>query len=57
MKGHLATVNSDILEFEVADILKEYRRSKVMSYLELCSERLRVVRMVQQQSWKQMLET
>ncbi len=36
--GTFRLLNSDILEFEVANILKEDKRSKVRSYLELCSE-------------------
>ncbi len=36
--GTFRLLNSDILEFEVANILKEDKRSKVSSYLELCSE-------------------
>ncbi len=31
-------LNSDILEFEIANTLKENKRSKVRSYLDLCSE-------------------
>ena len=36
--GSFRLLGSDILDFEVANILKEDKRSKVRSYLELCSE-------------------
>ncbi len=36
--GTFRLLSSDILEFEVANILNEEKRSKVRSYLELCSE-------------------
>ncbi len=36
--GAFRVLNSDILEFEVANILKDDKRSKVRSHLELCSE-------------------
>ena len=36
--GAFRLLNSDILEFEIANILKENKQSKVRSYLELCSE-------------------
>ncbi len=36
--GAFRLLNSDILEFEIANILKEDKRDKVRSYLDLCSE-------------------
>lgn len=36
--GAFRLLSSDILEFEIANILEEGKRSKVRSYLDLCSE-------------------
>lgn len=38
--GELQLLCSDILKFEVANILGEGKRSRVRSYLDLCSERV-----------------
>lgn len=36
--GELRLLSSDILEFEITNILREEKRSRVKSYLTLCSE-------------------
>lgn len=36
--GKLALLGSDILEFEVQNILSEEKRAKIVNYLELCSQ-------------------
>jgi hypothetical protein len=44
--GELELLCSDILEFEISNILADDKRTKVSSYLSLCSERVKSTRSV-----------